>query len=434
MSTSVAGNGAQIDFNAQGVLTKGKQTSYQDITNSPSTLWTSSNPSVLQPPQTGNGGAYTGLLAGCACINASSGGINSQPLGIGVAMPVSGCPACPTLTPTATPTATATPKGSVAEPETSTSSENGSSTGTILWAFDASGPAAGPIVAGPDGSVNLITSNGMLHSIDAQGHQRFDRPAGGIAPAIGPDGTIFVQGTTSWIYALDSSGRPKWKADVGTGNGPLAANSNAVYAGENGNLIAVSAGQTVWSVPIGNPSRGAIIPAGVVVASSGGSLAAISSNGSTLWNFAPAGGFSGDLAAANGAVYAGSGSGSVYALNAGTGAILWQTAGGAPVTSGPVVSSTGTIFFGSDALYSVDSTGETQLASKSLAPLPEGIAALSNGTIFDATDVEGSASMLDLDGNIEWTTRDLGKVLRIAAGQSGIVYAASADGHVRALK
>jgi len=432
VSTSVAGSGAAIDFNAQGVLTKGTQTQYEDITNSPSTLWTSSNPSVLQPPQTGNGGVYTGLLTGCACIKVSSGGINGPPIGIGVATPVSACPACPTLTPTAT--ATATPKGSVAASESSASSENTSSTSTILWTFDANAPAAGPIVAGPDGSVSFITTNAMLHSIDATGHQRFDRPAGGIAPAIGPDGTIFVQGTTSWLYALDTSGRPKWKADVGTGNGPLAADTNAVYANENGNLIAASGGQTLWSVPIGNPSRGAIIPGGVVVASNGGSLVAFSSNGSTLWSFAPAGGFSGDLTATNGAVYAGSGSGSVYAINAGTGALLWQTAGGAPVTSGPIVSSTGTIFFGSDALYGVDSDGETQVTLKSLAPLADGIAALSNGTIFDATEVDASASMLDLDGNIEWTTRDLGKLVRMAAGQSGVVYAASADGRVRALK
>ncbi len=42
--------------------------------------------------------------------------------------------------------------------------------------------------------------------------------------------------------------------------------------------------------------------------------------------------------------------------------------------------------------------------------------------------------MLDLNGNIEWTARDLGRVVQVNAGASGVAYAASADGHVRALK
>jgi outer membrane protein assembly factor BamB len=274
----------------------------------------------------------------------------------------------------------------------------------------------------------------MLHSIDTTGHQVFDRPAGGLAAAVAPDGTIFAQGTTSWIYGLDNRGRPKWKAQVGTGNGPLAADSTAVYASENGNLIAVSDGERLWSLPVGNPSRGVIIPGGVAVASNGGDLVTATANGSSLWNFAPEGGFSGELAVANGVVYAGSATGGVYALDASTGSIIWRVPSGAAVTSGPSVSGTGLIFFGSDALYAVDSSGTVQWSSKSLVPLPRAIAALSNGTIFDALDVGASSVMLDLGGNLEWSARDLGTVVQVSAGPSGTVYVASSDGNVRALK
>lgn len=438
-STGVSGSGVSINFNAQGVLVKGKQTTYADITNAPSTLWTANNnpvggPQVLQPPSTSNGGQYTGLNNGCACINVSSGGINGQPITVSVGTPSASCPACPTLTPTATPTATSTPKGGTASQASGASTENDSSGGTVLWTFDAHAPVAGPIRTTADGSAVFITADSMLHYIDAAGHEVYDRPAGGAAPAIGPDGTVFVQGTTSWLYALDNRGRPKWKANVGRGKGPLAADSEAVYANEDGNLVAISGGRTAWSIPIGTVDQGAAIPGGVVVAANGGDLTAVSSTGSTMWTFSPSGGFSGDLSVANGMVYAGSASGSVYALDAGTGATVWQASSGAPVASGPSVGSAGTVFFGSDALYAIDSSGATLWSSRSIVPLSHALAALSNATLFVAATSDSVASMLDLNGNIEWTARDLGMVVQVNAGASGVAYAASADGHVRALK
>ena len=433
-TTAVSGSGVSISFNAQAVLMKGSQTTtYADITNSVSTLWTSNNnppggQEVLQPPSTSNGGVYTGLNGGCACIKVSSGGIQSQPITVGVGpTPLAGCGLCPTFT--ATPTATPTPKGASAQVSSVDPSSLG---GTVLWTFDGHTPIDGSIAAAPDGSADFISADGVLHSIDSKGHEVFDRPAGGIAPAVGPDGTIYVQGTTSWIYALDSRGRPRWKVNVGSGNGPLAADSNTVYANENGNLVALAAGQTLWSVPLGTLSRGAIIPDGVVVASSS-ALTALSSNGSTLWTFTPAGGFSGDLTVANGNVYCGSGSGSVYALDARNGSVILQVASGAPVTSGPVVSGAGSIYFGSDALYAVDSSGTALWSSNAVIPVAHGIVAPSGGTVFDAAS-SGTASMIDSAGNIEWTARDLGSVAQVTAGPSGAVFVASSNGTVRALK
>jgi outer membrane protein assembly factor BamB len=161
---------------------------------------------------------------------------------------------------------------------------------------------------------------------------------------------------------------------------------------------------------------------------------AASANGSELWSFTPAGGFSGELAVANGVVYAGSATGGIYALDASTGSIIWQVPSSTAVTSGPSVSGTGLVFFGSDALYAVDSSGTVQWSSKSLLPLPRAIAALGDGTIFDALGVEASSVMLDLGGNVEWAARDLGTVVQVSSGPSGTVYVASSDGNVRALK
>ena len=161
---------------------------------------------------------------------------------------------------------------------------------------------------------------------------------------------------------------------------------------------------------------------------------AATANGSHLWNFTPSGGFSGELTVANGVVYAGSATGDIYALDASTGSLIWQVPSGAAVTSGPLVSGTGLVFFGSDALYAVDSSGAVQWSSKSLLPLPRAIAAPGDGTLFDALGVEATSVMLALDGKVEWTGRDLGNVVQVSTGPSGTVYVASSDGNVRALK
>jgi outer membrane protein assembly factor BamB len=436
--TAISGSGVTVSFNAQGVLEKGKnKTTFADITNAPSTVWTSNNnppggPLVLQPPTSGNGGVYTGLTAGCACINASSGGITGEPVSVAVA--TAACVACPfpTLSPTAT--ATATPAHSPTALLLGDSGSN-SAGGTVLWTFDCQAPVAGPIVSGPSESANFITGDGMLHSIDAKGKERFDRPAGGLAPAVAPDGTIFVKGTTSWVYALDAKGRVKWKVEVGPGNGPLAADNNAAYVSTGSDMAAIDAGQTLWSVPVaGQPSRGVAIPDGVAVASNGGGIVALTPNGSSLWSFSPAGGFAGDLATANGILYAGSASGAVYALDVANANVLWHASGSGPITAGPVVGASGVVYFGSDALYAIDSNGESLWSSKALTPLSRGIAALTTGAIFDAAIQDSSSQLLDINGNIQWNARDLGNVVQVNAGPSGTVFVGSSDGHVRALR
>src|SRR5690242_2181646 len=68
--------GPQISYHADGFFVRKKHMATLDITHSHSTLWTSSNSSALQPPtSSSNGGIYQPVSPGCACINASSGGI-----------------------------------------------------------------------------------------------------------------------------------------------------------------------------------------------------------------------------------------------------------------------------------------------------------------------------------------------------------------------
>lgn len=75
---------------------------YNDVTNNASTVWYSLAPNATYPGQVtyqGNG-AYFANLAGCTCVAASSGGIQSQTVTVGVG--TTSCAPCPTV-PTPTP-------------------------------------------------------------------------------------------------------------------------------------------------------------------------------------------------------------------------------------------------------------------------------------------------------------------------------------------
>jgi outer membrane protein assembly factor BamB len=280
--------------------------------------------------------------------------------------------------------------------------------------------------------VYFITADSMLHALDSLGNEIFNRPAGGLTAAVAPDGTVFVQGTTSWIYALTNDGRPKWQIDLKSAASPLAATNATVYVSIGGDIASVSApGQVDWRVPAGPASAGAAIAGGVVVAQEGGDLTALSASGEQLWTFSPAGGLSGDLVSAGGVVYAGSRSGSVYAIGAANGSELWQIDSPAPVVAGPVVGESGAIFFGSDKLYALGSNGA--LIWTAAAPVSFGIAPDSVGGALDAHP-DGSINLLDGLGGVVSSTRSTGPVVRTGSSASGLCYVATSDGRLYAIK
>src|SRR5208282_6322041 len=102
---------------------------YEDITTGPATMWTSTENTVfLAPPSGDMGGEYTTGFAGCVCIFASSSGVSSQQVGVGVYEDVDTCPLCPTPLPTATPKSG--PQAS------STPAPSARSAGILMWTFD----------------------------------------------------------------------------------------------------------------------------------------------------------------------------------------------------------------------------------------------------------------------------------------------------------
>jgi len=112
--------------------------------------------------------------------------------------------------------------------------------------------------------------------------------------------------------------------------------------------------------------------------------------GAELWNFPTQGNLTSSPAVANGVVYIGSTGGTVYAVNASTGAELWSYATGVPVATSPAVAN-GVVYVGSNddegvgnSFFALNaSTGALLWSSEGVGP-PTSFspAAVANGVVY----------------------------------------------------
>jgi outer membrane protein assembly factor BamB len=433
--------GQQVDFNASGLFVKRLKMFVVDITNARSTLWTSSEPNVLAPPlQPPMGGMYSALTLGCACIDASSGGVSADPISVGVvatamATPNPPCPVCPTIVPTAT--ATSSPKGHAAGAEQIQPTPLGVAriNGVLLWNFHAVSPIASQLAPSSDGNLYFLTLDGDLHALDAKGHELWSRRAAGHSIAVSPDGTAYAMGTDGTLQALSGSGKPQWSISVASRVGPLAASSSAVYFQEDRQLFAVSSpGVVQWRATAPDEITSAAIAddGTIITGANGASVIAIAPDGSRRWSFAPQGGFTGTIAIRGNLVYLGSGSGSLYALDASSGAQQWTYDTAAAVAAGPVLNAAGPIFFGSDAIYALNPDGSLAWSKALAKPVASPLAADGEGGVFTPLD-DNMSAMINANGSMKWATGSFGPVARATISPAGILYVA-AQGTIYAVR
>ena len=405
-----------------------------DITNSGSTLWTSSNSNVLAPPQPPPmGGIYNALSAGCACAGVSSGGTSAPPVSVTVLVPPSPCPVCPTAF--ATPTMTPKGHGAIEGRTEPAQSETSRINGVLQWTFQAASPIVSQLRASSDGNLYFLTLDGNLHALDAKGRDRWSRRATGKSIAVSPEGIVYALGSDGTLEAQSAIGKPLWNMKVASTFGPVAASSSAVYFQEDRQLFAAaSPGVTQWRAnALDEITSAAIADDGSVIAASlGASVIAIASDGSRRWSFAPAGGFAGEIAVRGNIVYLGSESGRLYALDASSGAEQWTYDTAAAVAGGPVLNAAGPIFFGSDAIYALNSDGSLAW-SKALAKPPlRPLASDGEGGVLAPLDDDVSA-ILNADGSLKWASRSFGPVERAIVSPSGVLFVAR-QGTIYAVK
>jgi outer membrane protein assembly factor BamB len=212
-------------------------------------------------------------------------------------------------------------------------------TRAVLWRYHAVGPAHAPTVA--DGRVYFgaatpVQGNGppgpfFLYAVDATSgalvwRQGVENDAS-FAPLVS-NGVVYVGTAENWVLALRATdGAVVWTADVGGGchTGELAASPSVVYvnlqACENLHAMSTTDASSVWVTT--RPYWGAPVPTDTYLYV--GACALRPADGSAVWCFQPTG-----LGPATVLVQSGvdvvMAQTAVYALNATSGALLWQRA------------------------------------------------------------------------------------------------------------
>lgn len=434
--------GGMVSFDAIGTFTKGSKTQFSDITSGSSTIWTSTDNNVFLAPASGpNGGIYTTGFAGCVCIQASSSGVVSQSVPVGVyedvTNPVGGLdcvPSVPFVCPSPLPTPTATAKAALTPAASSTPAASAKSAGILMWTFDPGAELRGRIAVGADGSIFFITREGVLHGLDSAGKEFLRRDVDGSSPAELADGTVVAMLSRTELGAIAPDGAVLWKLGIGESAGPLATTDRTIYLSVGGDFVSVStAGTLNWRVSVGSANSAAATPDGVVVGTSRGAVTALASDGGVVWTFQPDGGFSGSVAYADDVVYAGSAGGGVYAIDSRTGNPLWHANPAHAVTAGPAVAPSGTIFAGADTIYGVSADGQLRWRDPTLKPGDAGLLVLGNDGVFDAATGDVGA-VLTGDGSYVWMSRSFGKITTAASSASGMLYIGTSTGRIFAVR
>ena len=152
-----------------------------------------------------------------------------------------------------------------------------------------------------------------------------------------------------------------------------------------------------------------------------------------IWEYQTPGFILASPALLHGQIYAPSGDGKLYVLNAATGQLRWSLGVGAAINSSPAISGT-SIYFGADdgAVYALDTSGSkrwrVQTNDKiSAAPAVEG------NMVYVASN-DGKIYALDaVSGNQRWATQT-GGALRSSPAVSGtMLYVGAGDGGLYAL-
>ncbi|MEV0291497.1 PQQ-binding-like beta-propeller repeat protein [Kribbella sp. NPDC050820] len=273
------------------------------------------------------------------------------------------------------------------------------------------------------------------------------------------DGRLYVGGLDGRLHALDAAtGQTLWaKPDSAlTGDWTFtspAVGDGVVYLGINRPSAEIWAfdavtGATRWrtGASISNINGSPTLAGSVLYAATTEDqvLALDAATGARIWDAEPNGGrgsgFYSSPTVAEGKVFAASLNQRLYALDQATGAVLWSFPTGGHNSSTPAVVD-GTVYFGSrdGHVYAVDAaTGvqrwKTQYGTNILASF-QSSPAVSNGTVYIGTNNDRRVLALDAaTGAIRWSFRTGGVVMSSPAVANGVVYVGSDDRSVYALR
>jgi outer membrane protein assembly factor BamB len=218
----------------------------------------------------------------------------------------------------------------------------------------------GTIYASADGLYALTPDGALKWKFSPGPSQPTPRSAAGpvhcaSAPAVGPDGTVYVGCQDDALYAVDPSGVKLWefRAQDDVDSSPSVAPDGTVYVGSDDHrLYALGAGGALrFAVTTGGAIRSSPAQAQdgtIYVGSFDGSLYAIKPNGQVAWSFRTADRvLASPLVDAAGVVLIGSEDDRLYAL-APDGKLQWSLLLDGDVDATPALAPDGTIWIGAD--------------------------------------------------------------------------------------
>ncbi len=328
--------------------------------------------------------------------------------------------------------------------------------GSEIWSFETGDRVVCSPAIAMDGSIICGSLDGFIYSLDPGGSELWRYPAGGGAysAAIGPDGRVFATGDFG-ICCLDPSGFLLWHNGM---TGPVDAcpvilPSGRLYAGSvegifysidgiygdiidtlrTGDCIYLpssvdSTGRIyftcddrclsvqddedglveIWSYRADNDfSGGPVIDGDYIYAAAGRKIIRFSRDGVVLWNtILPSQVYTGPVVSSDGTVWAGTGSGNIYALERETGRRIGVIPVGAVITSTPALNITGSLFFGADngCLHCFTPSGFSLWTFQTLGTVRSSPVIGIDGTVYFGSDdhriyaVEGSGAGPMTDG------------------------------------
>jgi outer membrane protein assembly factor BamB len=279
-----------------------------------------------------------------------------------------------------------------------------------------------PAINLPDGGFFVLTLGGRVQIFNPDGAKRAQiiLPSGGpfsSAPALGPNGTVFVAGVAQTLYALGPDGAIRWRyAPAGrvtfVGGAVLSLDGATVYvADKTRKLYALDAatGALRWAstpgsigVPLAAPGVG---PDGTIyLATDKGLVYALRPDGSTLWsantavtlNLVP-------VVGSTGSVYvASTQSKKLIALSSATGAVQFSFTSPGAISDEPTVGPDGSLYIAASAglyhlspggaqLFYAPAVGGSFLTSPLLSADGAMVYAATNGKNFMAFDAASGA-------------------------------------------
>jgi outer membrane protein assembly factor BamB len=220
--------------------------------------------------------------------------------------------------------------------------------------------------------------------------------------------------------------------------------SNVAYVGAWGSqdfpatVYAIGANGVNWQFPTLSPaaySTPAVVSGTVYVGSNDNNLYALNAaTGALLWDFPTGGGVISSPVVSGNTVYFGSVDTYVYALNASTGALIWNYQTGAFIEGSPAVASGNVYITSSDGnLYALNASTGALVWNYSAGPFTSSGPAAVNGMVYVGSNDNYFYALNATTGALQWNFQTGGQIQCSPAVDSQSVYFGSQDGNLYSL-